>query len=398
MYFTWGFAAFWNLISAPLPFLMYREVVEKNNYAALLGLLFTLVGIWLIVWAIRSTLEWKRFGPAPVTLDPFPGAIGGHVGGTIDINLPYDASTHIMLTLTNIHSHVSGSGKNRSRQENAKWQDKQIAHTESGPNGTRLSFRFDVPDNLNESDADQSSDDYYLWRLNLNADVPGTDIDRDYEIPVYATGEESRNISARAIESVRSQTDEVDDQAVRNAIQLQTGFNGKEMLYPMGRNLGSTFGAFIVGASFGVAGWWLIVEEGHRVFGSIFGGVGLLIVLFGLYSVLNSLQVIKHAGELRAVRRILGIPVRQRRMRTDQIRQFSKDSSYKMQSGNKHIVYYTIYAEDGSSKMVVGEGFKGESEANAAIRFLSREFGLTPRQDDASVTVDGQFDILAADN
>ena len=26
-----------------------------------------------------------RFGPAPVTLDPFPGSIGGHVGGTIDL-------------------------------------------------------------------------------------------------------------------------------------------------------------------------------------------------------------------------------------------------------------------------------------------------------------------------
>jgi hypothetical protein len=39
MYFTWGLAAFWNLISAPLPFLAYTEVVEKQNYGALLGLL-----------------------------------------------------------------------------------------------------------------------------------------------------------------------------------------------------------------------------------------------------------------------------------------------------------------------------------------------------------------------
>ena len=151
MYFTWGFAAIWNLISAPLPFLMFNEVVEKENHAALLGLLFPLVGVGLIVWAVRCTLEWRRFGPAPVTLDPFPGAIGGHVGGTIDVNLPYDSSANILLTLTNLHSYVSGSGKNRSRREKAKWQDKQLAHTESGGNGTRLSFRFDVPEGLTES-------------------------------------------------------------------------------------------------------------------------------------------------------------------------------------------------------------------------------------------------------
>ena len=42
MYAMWGFAAFWNLISAPLPFVLYGEVVDKGNWPALLGLLFPL--------------------------------------------------------------------------------------------------------------------------------------------------------------------------------------------------------------------------------------------------------------------------------------------------------------------------------------------------------------------
>ena len=49
----------------------------------------------------------------------------------------------------------------------AEWQDTQVAHTSSAPKGSRLSFRFNVPDDLAESDADQSEDAYYLWRLNL---------------------------------------------------------------------------------------------------------------------------------------------------------------------------------------------------------------------------------------
>jgi len=75
MWGAWIFAAFWNLISAPLPFLLYREVVDKGNYLALIGLLFPLVGIGLLVWAIKRTREWTRFGATPVVLDPFPGSM-----------------------------------------------------------------------------------------------------------------------------------------------------------------------------------------------------------------------------------------------------------------------------------------------------------------------------------
>ena len=88
MWAAWAFAIFWNAISAVTPFIAYREVVSNDNYIALVALLFPLVGIGLLIWALRRTFEWRRFGPAPVTLDPFPGSIGGHVGGTVDIN-PY---------------------------------------------------------------------------------------------------------------------------------------------------------------------------------------------------------------------------------------------------------------------------------------------------------------------
>ena len=56
---------------------------------------------------------------------------------------------------------------------------------------------------------------------------------------------------------------------------------------------------------------------------------------------------------------------------------FIKDSSFQTQSGGKHVMHYSIYALDRrGNKLVVGEGFKGESEANAAIRFISRQLGL----------------------
>ena len=377
MWGMWAFAALWNLISAPTPFIAYSEIVDNDNYLALVALLFPLVGILLISWAVKLTREWLRFGPTPVTLDPFPGAIGGHVGGTIELNLPFDSTNRFVMTLTSVHSYISGSGKDRSRKENARWQDEVVAHAESTGTGTRLVFRFDVPDGLNESDADQGEDSYYLWRLNLTAELPGSDLDRDFEIPVYATGASSQNISDAQIERAASARDAHYDTRIRNIVQAGNDGLSKTLVYPAGRNAGSNLVGFTIGAVFAAAGYFLVVQEGHTMFGMVFGGVGVLVAVSAFYMLGRSLQVVKEGNVIRSTRKILGIPVRTREMRVSDFYRFEVDSNMSSQKGNKHVKYYTVNAVDHEGlEMRVGEGFRGKSAGDAAVRFLSQELGL----------------------
>ena len=376
MWVAWGFAVFWNAISAFMPYLAYREVVENDNHIALAMLVFPLVGIGLLVWAIRRTLEWRRFGPAPVVLDPFPGSIGGHVGGTIDVKLPFEPRTKFQLTLTSIRRYSSGSGDDSSQKEKALWQDRIVAHAEPGGRGTRLRFRFDVPAGLQASDAERD-DDYHLWRLNLAADVKGTDLDRAYEIPVYPTGEPSRHLSQHAMGRARAAQASLDEEAVRGLVNLQQGPGGKRMFFPMGRFLGGGIGGLLVGAIFAGAGWYLVFHEGQRIFGSIFGGFGVLLGLACVYLIFNSLEVVQTSTGIRTTRRLLGIPIGGSQLRSDEVVELYKNSSMQTQSGGKHIVYYDICARDRSGKKhKLAEGCKGESEANAAIRLIAREFGI----------------------
>ena len=376
MWGAWAFAILWNAISSVAPFLAYREIVKNDNWIGLIALLFPLVGTSLLVWATRRTLEWRRFGPAPVTLDPFPGSIGGHVGGMIDLNLPFDPASKFQLTLTNIHSYESGSGKNRSQKEKAKWQDAIVAHAEPGGKGTRLTFRFEVPEGLNESDTDHDGS-YYLWRLNLKAELPGTDLDRDYDLPVYATAQQSRHLSNRAVEKSRREQSSIDDQSVNKIVNLSVGTMGKRMFFPMGRYLSSSIGGLLVGAIFAAVGWFLIVQEGHAIFGSVFGGIGALVAVWCLYMIFNSLEVSQDSMGVITTRRLIGIPIKRHHVRRDEIVSLKKHTSFQTQSGGKHIIYYKVHAIDrAGNKFIVGEGFKGESEANAAIRLIGREFGL----------------------
>ena len=384
MWGAWAFAAFWNAISSVTPFVAYREVVENENYVALVALVFPLVGLGLLTWAVRRTLEWRRFGPAPVTLDPFPGSIGGHVGGTIDLNMPFDSTAKFHVTLTNLHSYVSGSGKNRSRKESAEWQDELVAHAEPGSKGTRLTFRFDVPDGLDEADAEQNGDSYYRWRLNLRAELAGTDVDRDYDIPVYATAQQSRDLPDRALQRNQDEQDSIADNRVRDLVRIKHRPMAKAMFYPAGRHLLPNLVGVFFGAVFAGAGWFLVTQEGHTIFGGIFGGVGVLIALGAFYMMTNSLEVSQDGTSVNTLRRWLGIPVSRRSMPRSQFARFEKKSSMKTQSGGRHVIYYAINMIDhDGNKMAVGEGFKGESDAKAAIRMIARELGLRVERDGA---------------
>jgi len=400
MFFCWGFAAIWNLISAPLPFIVYEEVTEKGNTPAYLGLLFPLVGIGLLIWAIRRTLEWNRFGAAPVALDPFPGSIGGHVGGTIDINVPFELVNQFSVTLSCIHSYISGSGDNRSRRENAKWQDRQVAQTSATPDGSRLMFRFDVPPNLAESDADRSEDSYNLWRINLNAQLAGTDLDRDYDIPVYATAEQSIQLSDFSVDKAKAEQRKIDNTQIEKQFELSFDENGKTLFFPMGRNLLSGVMALLFGSIFSGVGWFLIMHENHPFMGGLFGFVGGIVVVVAFYQVLNSLQVIKKGGELHAIRRVLGFKVSHRKMLTADFVRFRKKITSQTQSGNKHTVRYSISAVNRQNeRMVIAEGFSGESEAEAAMEFISNEFGLVVREESKTQSKPAldQYNVLTAD-
>jgi hypothetical protein len=208
-----------------------------------------------------------------------------------------------------------------------------------------LTFRFDVPEGLRESDAERD-DTYYIWRLSLNADLQGTDIDRSYDIPVYATATQSRRLSKMAVERGREKQTARADKAVLQAINIVHDAGGRRMQYPMGRNILSSLAGFLVGSVFAAVGWWLVIEEGERVFGGIFGGVGALVAIGTLYTMLNSLEVSRDTNGIRTVRRVLGIPIKRSTMGSHEFSHFDKNSRYQTQGGGKHIMHYSIYAVD----------------------------------------------------
>ena len=57
----------------------------EGNKAGMFALLFPLVGSGLLVWAVRSTIRFQKYGSSRFELATLPGVIGHTISGSVRI-------------------------------------------------------------------------------------------------------------------------------------------------------------------------------------------------------------------------------------------------------------------------------------------------------------------------
>lgn len=378
LWFVWAFALFWNGLSAPALYAVPGEFA-KGNHLILVALIFPLIGLVLLVWAIRNTLSWRRFGQLAVVMDPFPGAIGGQVGGHVDVPLPFDVQQLFSISLSCVHSYESGSGKNRSRKETVLWQGEGLAHAEPTAKGTRLSFCFDVPDALPASEPPSS--DYHLWRLTLEADLPGVDLSRHFELPVFPTGEHSSahmRSSTRHPKAIEQRASQIEQ-----ALDYREIPGGVELFSPMLRNPAGWSAGLLFGAIFGGAGWSMFRYADDAPATLVWGCmlVGGVIVFFTVLAMFSSVQARLDGEGLCSQRFWLGVPVGRTWVRRDEIHRLEIESSYRQQIGSKTIEVFHIRAVTRSGRNItIAKNLKGREVARQALTAIAGRCGYPAGQ------------------
>jgi len=373
LWFAWGFAIFWNAISSPIPFILPAEL-EKGNQLALIALVFPVVGLGLLVWAVRQTLNWRRFGTTLLEMDPFPGAIGGDLGGAVELRLAYNPKYRFRVTCTCQHAHTRHTNDGTETVRDVKWQDEQFAEVQPGMHGTRLRFLFQPPGDLPESS--EGDDSWYEWNVQISASLPGTDFDRSWEVPVF---KDAGPQSARAQIEQRPLEDDSPAELDKVARIRETGA-GLELYYPYLRHPGMAFGTLVTGGGF--AGFaWLFNAAADKdgmssLFIVLFTVVGVLISVWGLYLAGNSLHVTVGRQGLNAVRGILGIRFA-RHAPADEITGIEKSIGMQTRQGNRSRAYYRIQVltRDGR-RITVGSGIPGASRVDAIIDRIHKALDL----------------------
>ena len=286
-------ALLWNAISLPLLFVLPDEI-RGGNHAALLGLLFPLIGIALMVWAVRSWQRWRRYGQSQLHLDAMPVALGGVLRATLEIPTRL-SSRSLQVQLLCVHKTVRGTGKNRRTSESILWENQYDVSLQAGASAGAHNARIVIPlpDDQPVSSW-QKRRDQIIWRLSAKADEPGVDYASEFELPVFAVDTETVSDEHLA-ELPAEKPDLWRDTGVQHGYTSQ----GQRLYWPRYRMLSAGLWTLLAALLFGGIGLFLLLQEQAWLLGGVFTLVALPILWGAITMLFQRSEIVIGQGQLR---------------------------------------------------------------------------------------------------
>lgn len=270
---AWVFAALWNAVSMPMLILVPREAARKP--IVYVGLLFPVVGVFLLVRAIRGSLALHRFGKTVFEMASIPGVIGGDLKGVIQTRLPEAPPAGLQLRISCVNRVTTGSGDDSTTRENILWREEaQLAPGQfcAGPVGTSIPVSFQIPWESQPTET-RGPRDEIVWLLEAQASLPGVDYHDIFDVPVFRTAETPphRQMESAAREHMAQRPEAL-------TVAVTSAPNGVEYYFPAARNKGFAAWSTLFFLIFGGAAFFLAYFHAPLVFSIAFGFFALLLL------------------------------------------------------------------------------------------------------------------------
>ncbi len=365
----WLFTIFWNAFTWVAIILGGDNILKafEENPVFYFFVLFPFIGFFMIHQAVKETLAWKKFGKTPLTMTPFPGQLGGVVGGYVDVPVPYDSAHEVKISLSCMHYYWTKRGSETESTSEAIWQDDISIRSKPSSLGSRLHFEFKPPADLPETEPD--SKDHHGWEVQISLPLEGSDYERQFTIPVIRVSEQTIASSARYARSsidVISQNTTTSDDVIP---QISFASGGIHFHYPQFRNKGMGIGLMMAGVFISVFLWFM--QEGFVDFlpvtSMVFFGftelIAVAIFAFGLFLMSNSMTVDAGVSGVNVSHKIFGFDFGgeiERSTIADIVTEKSGSSS----NGKFSTVWYSLklIQKDGKDS-TVGDSLEGYSYA-----------------------------------
>jgi hypothetical protein len=333
----WIFVAFWCAASAAISLAVVPQQLHQGNHAALIALFFPVVGVVVLVFAVNTTLAWRRFGQSIFEMAAIPAALGGTLEGEIQVRGKLQPQHGLHLRLSCVRRTTSSTGKNRGTGEKILWQDEKWLRADlpqADLNATGIPIFFSLPDSLPESTP--SSGDGIHWKLEASAKLRGPDFHAAFEVPVFKLSE-TPPVSDDPTTPFQMSLDEVRQQIHSRILVNDLPGGGKEFIFPAGRNPGFASGA--------TAFWlvWIGViafmfwKHAPPIFPLVFGAISLLMAAFSFDLWFRCSRVVVTPEQVKIETSWLGIK-NERAFAASDVADFSTDVG----ATAGHVAYYDL--------------------------------------------------------
>jgi hypothetical protein len=374
---AWAFALLWNLVSIPAGYAGVRAALYENNKAGIIALLFPLVGTGLMVWAVRATVRFKKYGSSRFELSNLPGVIGHTIAGTVRVPSQLDPAEGFYTVLSCVRR-ITTRGKDSTTTESILWQEERYTRgqqsRDAGGMNTRISIAFRLPADAKPCDSTNPSD-RILWQLKVSAEVPGVDYASVFEVPVFRTAASERPLSQDEDRLTHDQL--VPDnyrQPVGSRIAVTANLRGVEIYFPAARNLGAASGGTCFTVLWIAIVWFLVHFKAPLLFPIVFALFGLLLVYGTLQLWLGVSRVTVNSSTVTVASGYLS-PGSGRSVTAAEIADIS--ISIGMQAGTTPYYDVAIGLKNGK-KVIAGRSVRDKREAEWLAITMKKTLGLTP--------------------
>jgi hypothetical protein len=299
VWLLWIFVAFWCAASAAISLAVVLPQWHQGNHAALIALIFPVIGLAMICFALNTTLAWRKFGQSIFEMAAVPAAAGAMLEGEIQVKTKLAPQHGLHLRLSCLRRTTGGSGNNRTTTEKILWQDEKwlcadLPQTDA--NATGVPVYFKLPDNLPESTA--AIGDGIHWRLEASAKLRGPNFHAAFEVPVFKLPGPPA-IAADPTLQYQMSLDEVRKQTHSKIQVNDLAEGGKEFIFPAARNPGFASGATLFCLIWTGIVILLVWKHAPFLFPFVFGVLDLLMIAFSFDLWFHRSRVAVAAGELK---------------------------------------------------------------------------------------------------
>ena len=184
MFIAVGVSIFVLTLSIPILIFIPKELMERN-FAALLALILPVIAGLLVTWAVRSVLQWRRFGSAVLVLTANPVKPGERLRGLIRIGAELPQSAIVQLQLKCDRSKRVRSGNKTRIEKSTEWSQSSTGAGMTGADGkTCVQVDFEIPEHV-PSTGKESENSEIEWELHAKSEIPGIDLNATFKIPVF---------------------------------------------------------------------------------------------------------------------------------------------------------------------------------------------------------------------